>query len=129
MMRLTIHPAEGSKPPLISLKVEISGEGKQLVCGLEPSMMGQKKTIVSVCIPTYNRSEFLKGAIESVLAWTFEDFELIICDNASEDETEAMVREYNDSRIIYSRNTRNIGLRRNWKRFLLLARFSAKGHG
>ena len=43
--------------------------------------------LVSVCIPTYNYARFLGQAIESVLAQTWGDFELVISDNASTDET------------------------------------------
>jgi len=42
---------------------------------------------VSVCIPTYNRSRLLSYAIASVLEQTFEDFELIVCDDGSHDST------------------------------------------
>lgn len=78
--------------------------------------------IVSVCIPTYNRASLLTGAIESVLSQTFHDFTLLIVDNASEDETEAVVRSFDDSRIMYVRNARNIGVRGNEERCLTLAR-------
>jgi glycosyltransferase involved in cell wall biosynthesis len=77
---------------------------------------------VTVYIPTYNRSGMLKEAIESVLAQSFEDFELIISDNASEDETEAIVKSFNDRRIIYLRNDRNIGSQKNWQRCLSLSK-------
>jgi glycosyltransferase involved in cell wall biosynthesis len=77
--------------------------------------------IVTVCIPTYNRASLLKGAIGSVLSQTFQDFKLLIVDNASEDETEAVVRSFDDSRIIYERNARNIGVRGNEDRCLTLA--------
>ena len=74
-----------------------------------------RKPTVTVYIPTYNRCGMLKGAIESVLAQSFEDFELIISDNASEDDTGAIVSSFNDSRIVYLRNDRNIGFQKNWQ--------------
>lgn len=77
---------------------------------------------VTVCIPTYNRASLLREAIGSVLSQTFHDFKLIIVDNASEDETEAVVRSFDDSRIIHVRNARNIGVRGNEERCLTLAR-------
>lgn len=77
---------------------------------------------VSVCIPTYNRAGMLRESIESVLAQSFEDYELIVSDNASEDETEEVVRSYNDRRIQYTRNDRNIGQQDNWNRCFSLAR-------
>ncbi len=77
---------------------------------------------VSVLIPTYNRAGFLKQAIASVLAQTFGDFELVISDNASTDDTQALVKSYSDARIIYSRNPYSIGWQANMKRCLALAR-------
>ncbi|MGH7146329.1 MAG: glycosyltransferase family 2 protein [Nitrospiraceae bacterium] len=77
---------------------------------------------VSVCIPTYNRASMLREAIESVLMQSFEDFELIVSDNASEDETENTVTSYVDNRIQYLRNDQNIGCRENFNRCLALAK-------
>ena len=59
--------------------------------------------------------------MESVLAQTFGDLELIISDNASEDGTGAVVRSMNDVRIRYVRNSHNLGHRENWNRCLALA--------
>ncbi len=77
---------------------------------------------VSVLIPTYNRAGFLKQAIDSVLAQTFGEFELVISDNASTDNTQAIVESYSDPRIVYSRNPFNLGWHANMKRCLALAR-------
>jgi len=57
----------------------------------------------SVIIPTYNRYEFLKTALDSVLAQTFCDFELIIIDDGSTDKTQDLVKGINDARINYLR--------------------------
>lgn len=54
---------------------------------------------VSVIIPTYNRCERLKLTIESVLKQTYQDFELLICDDGSTDDTHEMVMAFNDKRI------------------------------
>ena len=66
---------------------------------------------VTVCMATYNRCELLKRAIHSVLAQTYDNFELIISDNASTDGTEEYCRSMveSDSRIRYIRNAENIG--------------------
>lgn len=58
-------------------------------------------TTVSVVIPTYNRAELLSRTITSVLDQSFQDFEVIVVDDGSIDETEAIVSEYTDDRIIY----------------------------
>ncbi len=79
----------------------------------------QKVTIV---IPTYNRSHFLKQSIESALSQTHKDFELLIVDNASTDETKQMVKSISDSRITYHRNKTNIGMMNNWNKCVELAK-------
>jgi len=80
------------------------------------------KPVVSVCIPCYEGAKFIRTAIESVLAQSFEDFELIIIDNCSTDDTEAIVGTYNDQRIRFLRNDRNLGPEGNWNRCLAEAR-------
>ena len=78
--------------------------------------------IVSVCIPTYNRAPLLAQSIRSVLGQTLQDFELVISDNASTDDTETLVRSFDDPRIRYVRNQTNLGHRANYNRCLQLAR-------
>ncbi|MFA5300916.1 MAG: glycosyltransferase family 2 protein [Lutibacter sp.] len=67
--------------------------------------------IVSIGMPVYNGEKFIREALDSLLAQTFTDFELIISDNASTDGTEAICREYAvcDSRIRYVRQSENRG--------------------
>lgn len=64
---------------------------------------------VSVCVPTYNRSRFLGECLESILRQSFADYELVILDNCSTDDTEAVVRKFRDPRIRYLRNSENVG--------------------
>lgn len=71
---------------------------------------------VSVCIPTYNSAHSLGCAIQSVLNQSFEDFELVISDNASMDNTEALVNSYHDKRIKYICNNENIGMYPNFNK-------------
>lgn len=77
---------------------------------------------VSVCVPTWNRCLLLQEAMRSVLGQTFGDFELLVCDNASDDQTEQVVRSFVDPRIRYIKHSRNLGHRENWNRCLSLAR-------
>jgi len=63
--------------------------------------MGKEEHLISVIIPTYNRARFLKEAIESVLAQTYKNLELIIVDDGSTDNTSEVVKEFTDKRIIY----------------------------
>jgi len=60
-----------------------------------------KQPLVSVIMPTYNYAQFIGNAIKSALAQTHKNFELIIIDNYSDDNTEEMVRSFADSRIRY----------------------------
>jgi glycosyltransferase involved in cell wall biosynthesis len=70
---------------------------------------------VSICIPTYNRSDLLKYAIESALNQTYTDFELIICDDGSNDNTSEVVAQWNDPRIRYIQHPLNIGRSQNMR--------------
>jgi glycosyltransferase involved in cell wall biosynthesis len=78
---------------------------------------------VSIGIPVYNGGKFFRETLDSFLAQTFSDFELVIADNASTDETEDIAREYaaRDRRVRYFRNTSNIGLSRNHNRVFELS--------
>ncbi len=76
---------------------------------------------VSLCIPTYNSARFLGEAIESALGQTFDDFELVVCDNASTDETGSLCDRYSDSRFKYHRFQDLVGQGGNWNRCLSLA--------
>lgn len=70
---------------------------------------------LSVGLPVYNGSNYVAESIEALLGQTFEDFELIISDNASTDDTGDICRRYAkaDSRISYFRQPRNVGLSPN----------------
>ena len=90
--------------------------------------MPSNKPNVSVIIPTYNRANFLREAVASVLEQTEKNFELIIVDDGSNDETEDVVRSFNDERIVFVRiehsgvsKARNVGVARScgeWVAFL-----------
>lgn len=66
--------------------------------------------MVSVIIPTYNRASTIRKSIVSVIDQTYQNIEIIIVDDASEDDTEAIVKNINDSRIIYIKNAVNKGV-------------------
>ncbi|MCC6371320.1 MAG: glycosyltransferase [Bacteroidia bacterium] len=78
--------------------------------------MGEVK--ISVCIPVYNGAEFIKVAIDSVLSQTLGDFEIIVVDNQSTDNTLELVKQYSDSRIKIFQNPTNIGMIPNWNKTL-----------
>lgn len=107
-----------------------------LFCGIEPTYGWTVGTIVlapvplltmsrqlhgslptiSLGMPVYNSEKWLPAAIESLLAQTFADFELIISDNASTDATYALCERYarQDKRIRLVRNVENLGANRNY---------------
>ena len=66
--------------------------------------------LFSVILTTYNRSHLLSRAIRSVLQQTFTDFELIIVDDHSSDNTPQAIAEFSDTRIIYIRQPENLGV-------------------
>ena len=67
------------------------------------------KELVSVIMPTYNCGRFIKESIDSVLAQTYQNWELLIVDDCSTDDTKAIVQTYKDERIHYMRNETNQG--------------------
>lgn len=83
--------------------------------------MTERSPMVSVCIPTYNHAHFIVDAIDSVLSQTFSDFELLIIDNCSADNTRDIVAAYQDRRIRYFCNDANVGPRENLNRCLFHA--------
>lgn len=64
---------------------------------------------ITVIVPTYNRASTLSVAVDSILNQTYEDFELIIVDDGSTDNTEDIINAYVDPRIKYCHNTRKKG--------------------
>jgi glycosyltransferase involved in cell wall biosynthesis len=78
---------------------------------------------VSIGLPVYNGQNYLRDAIESILRQTYQNFELIICDNASTDDTAAICARYaaREPRIRYYRQPRNIGATANFNHTFELA--------
>lgn len=83
-----------------------------------------KKPKVTIGLPVYNGEKYLKEALDSILAQTYDDFELVICDNASTDTTSQICLEYaqREPRIRYYRNERNLGAAPNHNRAFQLAK-------
>src|SRR5688572_25455679 len=65
---------------------------------------------ISVILPVYNAEKYLRDAIQSILNQTFTDFELIIINDGSTDESERIINSFSDKRIRYIRNDKNLGL-------------------
>lgn len=79
---------------------------------------------VSIGLPVYNGANFLVETVDSILAQTFRDFELIIVDNASTDATQEICAAYaaRDARVCYHRNEQNIGAAANYNLAFEMAR-------
>lgn len=80
--------------------------------------------LVSICVPVYNGQQFLPRVLDSLLAQTLTDFELLISDNASTDATALICEQYvrKDPRVRYIRQPTNIGAPRNWNAVARAAR-------
>jgi glycosyltransferase involved in cell wall biosynthesis len=77
---------------------------------------------VSVCLPVYNGERFLAETIRSVLDQTYRDFELVVLDNASTDQSGTIARSFSDPRIRIERNRETLQQADNWNRVVELAR-------
>lgn len=89
----------------------------------ENKMNNGNKPLVSIGMPVYNGEKLVSQAIESLLAQDFEDFQLLISDNASTDLTGELCKEYaeRDKRIIYQRNKKNLGAVANFNKVAYMA--------
>lgn len=77
---------------------------------------------ISVCIPAFNAARWIALTVESVLAQTRRDFELLILDDCSSDGTLALVERFDDPRIRLLTHDRNLGAEAAWNRLLAEAR-------
>ena len=77
---------------------------------------------VAVCVPTYNGGRYLAESIASVLGQSFYDFDLLVVDDCSTDNTRAVVSQFGDPRIRAIWNDTRLGLVGNWNRALSLCR-------
>ncbi|HEV2550652.1 MAG TPA: glycosyltransferase [Stellaceae bacterium] len=84
--------------------------------------MASDGPLVSVLIPTYNRPEFLTHALRSAVNQTYANTEILVQDNASDFDIEALVAEFADSRISLCRNETNVGMALNWRAVALRAK-------
>lgn len=77
--------------------------------------------MITVGVPTYNRAAHLFHALSAILSQTFDDFELIVCDDGSTDDTNAVVASFSDDRIRYVRSPTNLRIPGVLNRILELA--------
>ena len=74
-----------------------------------------KNPLTSIILPTYNNSSYLPNSIESILAQSYENWELFIINDGSIDDTENVIKNYTekDPRIIYLKNEKNLGIQKS----------------
>jgi len=82
------------------------------------------KLLVSICIPVYNGARYLQECLDSVMAQTFEDFEVIAVDDGSTDDSQNILKSYQEKfpKLKVHINSTNLGLVGNWNRCLELAK-------
>ena len=80
-----------------------------------------KKPFFSIVIPTYNRASDLQFALYCILRQTFSDFEVVISDNCSTDNTKVVVQMLKNKKIRYSRATKTVGNALNMERAIKMA--------
>ena len=91
--------------------------------GTTPTGPGESPPAISIGMPLYNAERYLRETLNSILGQSFQDFELILSDNASTDATAVICKEYavRDERIRYVRNRRNVGAARNFNKVFELS--------
>lgn len=88
----------------------------------DKSLPGADRPAVTFLVPCYRLAHLLTACVESILAQTFEDFEVLILDDCSPDETPAVARSFGDARVRHVRHPQNLGHLRNYNAGLALAR-------
>ncbi len=77
--------------------------------------MSNVSPLFSIVLPTLNRASYLESAIKSVLNQSFKDFELIISNNSSTDNTEEIILSFDDNRIVYVKTDSQLPMDKHWE--------------
>jgi glycosyltransferase involved in cell wall biosynthesis len=89
-------------------------------CGFQKTGMATKG-LVSVCIPAFNNGRFIAETLNSVLGQTYQNIEVIVVDDCSEDDTVSQIEQLADDRVRLIKNERNLGMHGNWSKALSYA--------
>jgi glycosyltransferase involved in cell wall biosynthesis len=81
-----------------------------------------QEPLVSVITPTYNRPDYLQQALQTAVRQTYKNIEIIVSDNCSPENPQALVESFNDPRIRFSRNETNLGMFANTMKAFKMAR-------
>ena len=107
--------------PTLERKAQLTQAGVTAAAG---SLCWQKKAdppLFTIAIPTFNRAGLLRKCMTSALRQTFCSFELIVSDNASEDDTPKILEQFSDERLLVIRQPFNVGAIANWNACLAAA--------
>lgn len=74
--------------------------------------------MISIALATYNGEKFIDAQIKSILEQSYQDFEIIICDDCSTDQTVDIIKTIKDNRIKLFQNERNIGFKKNFEKII-----------
>ena len=77
---------------------------------------------VSIIMSSYNSEKYIRSCINSILNQSFNDFELIIIDDASSDKTRDIIKSYQDKRIVFIQNNSNLGLTKNLNKAIKMSK-------
>lgn len=130
---VAVLPARSSIPthPNLRSRTELTGESNLRIvrrrvghdssneCSTWKGVMNPK---VSFVIPCYNLGHLLFDCVQSILAQTYQDFELLIMDDCSPDCTPGVAKSFTDARVKYVRNEANVGHLANYNKGIALAR-------
>ncbi len=81
-----------------------------------------KNPAISVLMPVFNSEDFIRGAVDSILNQTFKDFELLVIDDGSTDNTWKIINSFSDTRLVKLKNPKNKGIVCSLNKALKLAR-------
>ena len=84
--------------------------------------MNDSPTKVTILMPVYNGEAYLRTAIDSILTQTYPDFEFLIIDDGSTDNSSEIIRSYQDERIRYISNSENLGINKTLNKGIRLAK-------
>ncbi|MBU7585853.1 MAG: glycosyltransferase family 2 protein [Nostoc sp. TH1S01] len=87
-----------------------------------PINLNLPEPLVSVVIPTYNRPDYLKQAIASAVNQTYQNIEIIVSDNCSDENPQAIIESFHDDRIRFWRHPENVGMLANQMHAFKMAR-------
>lgn len=87
-----------------------------------PSGEAASRPLVTIAIPTFDRAALLRDCVQAALAQTYENIEVLVSDNASPDNTQQVLQEFDDKRLRVLTQSTNIGLLPNWNACLTAAR-------